>query len=135
VSILADGKIHPQRQVSTTGTLTLDYPANVVHVGLPYTAELQTLPVTMQIDGFAQGRTKNIGRAWLRLFESHGFQIGPNENNLTDGPAPAVGALQSQEVPVMSTPSWQNDGTVLIRQSNPVPLTIVGMTLEVGIGS
>lgn len=135
VSILADGKIHPQRQVSTTGTLTLDYSASVVHIGLPYTAELQTLPVTMQIDGFAQGRTKNVGRAWLRLFESHGFQIGPNENNLTDGPAPAVGALQSQEVPVMSTPSWQNDGTVLIRQSNPVPLTIIGMTLEVGIGS
>ena len=135
VSILADGKIHPQRQVSAGGVLTLDYTASVVHVGLPYTAELQTLPVTMQIDGFAQGRTKNIGRAWLRLFESHGFQIGPNENNLTDGPAPASGALQSQEVPVMSTPSWQNDGTVLIRQSNPVPLTIVGMTLEVGMGS
>lgn len=134
VSILADGKIHPQRQVSAIGAVTLDYPANVVHIGLPYTAELQTLPVTLQIDGFAQGRTKNIGRAWLRLFESHGFQIGPNENNLTDGPAPAAGALQSQEVPVMSTPSWQNDGTVLIRQSNPVPLTIIGMTLEVGIG-
>ena len=135
VSILADGKIHPQRQVSAGGVLTLDYTASVVHVGLPYTAELQTLPVTMQIDGFAQGRTKNVGRAWLRLFESHGFQIGPNENNLTDGPAPAIGALQSQEVPVMSTPSWQNDGTVLIRQSNPVPMTIIGMTLEVGIGS
>jgi hypothetical protein len=135
ISILADGKVHPQKVVPVGGTVTLDYSATTVTYGLPFIAELQTLPATMQIDGFGQGRTKNIGRAWLRLYESYGFQIGPNENALTVGPNPAVGTLQSVEVPVMVTPSWQADGQVLIRQTNPVPLTIVGMTLEVSMGS
>ena len=34
----------------------------------------------------------------------------------------------------MTTPSWTDSGQVYIRQVDPLPLTIVGLTLEVAIG-
>jgi hypothetical protein len=139
VSILADGAVHPQRVV-TSGTVTLDVAANIVTVGLPYESDIETLPLAMQIDGFGQGRYKNINKAWLRVFKSSGIFIGPDANNLVEAkqrstePYGSPPALKSDEIMVMLTPSWASSGKVYVRQSDPLPLTIVGLTLEVAIG-
>lgn len=139
VSILADGAVHPQRVV-TSGTVNLDVAANIVTVGLPYQSDLETLPLAMQIDGFGQGRYKNINKAWLRVFKSSGIFIGPDANNLVEAkqrstePYGSPPALKSDEIMVMLTPSWASSGKVFVRQSDPLPLTIVGLTLEVAIG-
>lgn len=140
VSILADGAVHPRRVV-TGGAITLENPASVVHVGLPYQSDLQTLPLAMQIDGaFGQGRYKNVNRAWLRVHRSSGIFVGPTENELTEakqrttedyGTPPA---LKSEEIEVMVRPAWADSGQVYVRQSDPLPLTIVSMTLEVALG-
>ena len=140
VSILADGAVHPQRVV-TGGKVVLDVEASKVHVGLPITADVKTLPLAMQIDGsFGQGRYKNVNKAWLRVFKSSGIFIGPDENHLVEakqrttelyGKAPE---LKSQEVPIPITPSWGDSGSVFIRQSDPLPLTLVALTLEVAVG-
>ena len=140
VSILADGAVHPQRVV-TGGKVTLDVEASKVHVGLPITADLQTLPLAMQIDSaFGQGRYKNINKAWLRVYRSSGVFVGPDENHLVEakqrttevyGKAPD---LKSEEVPIPLTPSWTDSGSVLIRQADPLPLTLVALTLEVAVG-
>ena len=34
----------------------------------------------------------------------------------------------------MLTPTWQDNGQVFIRQTDPLPLTIVGLTCEVAMG-
>jgi hypothetical protein len=139
VSILADGAVHPQRVV-TSGTVNLDVAANVVIVGLPYQSDIETLPLAMQIDGFGQGRYKNINKAWLRVFKSSGIFIGPDANNLVEAkqrstePYGSPPALKSDEIMVMLTPTWASSGKVFVRQSDPLPLTIVGLTLEVAIG-
>lgn len=139
VSILADGAVHPQRVV-TSGTVNLDVAANVVIVGLPYQSDIETLPLAMQIDGFGQGRYKNINKAWLRVFKSSGIFIGPDANNLVEAkqrstePYGSPPALKSDEIMVMLTPTWASSGKVYVRQSDPLPLTIVGLTLEVAIG-
>lgn len=139
VSILTDGAVHPQRVV-TGGQITLDRAGSLVHVGLPYESDLQTLPVAMQIDGFGQGRTKNINHAWLRVFQSSGIFIGPDENKLVEAkqrstePYGSPPALKSEEIRIMLTPSWADSGQVYVRQLDPLPLTIVGLTLEVAIG-
>ena len=140
VSILADGAVHPQRVV-TGGKVVLDVEASKVHVGLPITADVKTLPLAMQIDGsFGQGRYKNVNKAWLRVFKSSGIFIGPDENHLVEakqrttelyGKAPE---LKSEEVPIPVTPSWGDSGSVFIRQSDPLPLTLVALTLEVAVG-
>jgi hypothetical protein len=139
VAVLADGGVQTQKVV-TGGTITLDHAAKVVTVGLPYVSDLETLPAVLQLDGFGQGRMKNINKAWVKVYQSSSIFVGPDENDLTEfeqrtteawGSPPA---LQTAEILVMTTPSWQDSGQVLIRQENPLPLEVVGLTLEVAIG-
>ncbi len=112
----------------------------MVTVGLPYTSELQTLPAVLQLDGYGQGRMKNINKAWVKVFQSSGILVGPDENRLTEirqrttEPWGSPPSLQSAELLVMTTPEWQSNGQVTIEQQNPLPLDVVGLTLEVAIG-
>lgn len=140
VSILADGAVHPRRVVSG-GSVSLDRAASVVHVGLPYLCDLVTLPMAGQIDGaFGQGRFKNVNKSWLRVFRSSGIMIGPDEDKLVEAKVRTTEqygsppALKSEEIPIMVTPSWADSGKVFIRQSDPLPLTVVNITLEVALG-
>lgn len=135
VSILADGKIHPQKVVSG-GSVTLDYAASKVHVGLAYTAQLQSLPAVMQVDGYGTGRTKNVGRTWVRVSESPGFQIGTDQGGLISSSDDLDDAtLASGIIEATLLPAWTQDGQVIIQQQNPVPLTVIGMTFEVSVGA
>jgi len=140
VSILADGAVQPQ-EVVTSGAITIDRAASIIHIGLKYDSDLESLPLAMGIDnGMGQGRYKNVNKAWLRVYQSSGIFIGPDENNLieakqrTTEPYGTPPALKTEEIQIMLTPSWLDSGQVFIRQSDPLPLTIVGMTLEVAIG-
>lgn len=139
VSILADGAVHPQRVV-TSGTVTLDQASSIVHVGLPYNSDLETLPLAIQIEGFGQGRVKNVNHAWLRVFKSSGIFVGPDADNLVEAkqrttePYGSPPREKSEEVKLMLTPKWQDGAQVFVRQSDPLPLTIVGLTLETSIG-
>lgn len=141
VAILADGAVHPRQTVSS-GQITLEDPASKVHIGLPITADLQTLPMAIALrDGsFGQGRMKNINKAWLRVHRSSGIFVGPSEDRLTEAkqrttePYGSPPALKSEEIPIVITPSWAESGQVFVRQADPLPLTLVGMTLEVTLG-
>lgn len=141
VSILADGAVHPQRQV-IGGSITLDEPASVVHVGLPITADVQTLPVAAGVDsGYAQGRAKNVNKVWLRVYRSSGIFVGPSTDRLTEAKQRTVEdygqppALKSDELEIMLTPTWGQSGQVFVRQADPLPLTLVSMTMEVALGA
>lgn len=141
VSILADGAVRAQ-QVVTGGAIELDISASVVQVGLPITADLQTLPLAMQIDGaFGQGRAKNINKVWLRVFESSGIFAGPSLDRLkeykqrTGEPYDTPPAFKTAEIQLSLSPSWSDGGQIYIRQSDPLPLTIVSMSLEVALGA
>jgi len=140
VSILADGAVMPQ-VVVTGGVAILERASVVVHVGLPYQSDLQTLPVSLNIDAFAQGRVKNVNQSWIRVFQSSGVFVGPDENKLTEvkqrtnEPYGSPPSLKSDEVSVAMTPTWAQSGQIYIRQSDPLPLTIVGITTEIVVGS
>lgn len=140
VNILADGAVHPQRVV-TGGSVTLDVEASTVHIGLPIIADMQTLPLAFEAEAYGQGRVKNVNQVWLRVFRSSGIFVGPNAGELVEakqrtteayGKAPA---LKSEEIQVTLTPTWADSGNVYVRQSDPLPLTVVSLTLEVAIGS
>jgi hypothetical protein len=139
VSILSDGAVHPQRVV-TGGVITLDRAAAKIQIGLPYLSDLRSLPLAINIEAYGQGRYKNINHAWLRVYKSSGIFIGPNENNLVEAkqrttePYGSAPELKSEEVKIMLTPTWQDNGQIFVRQSDPLPLTIVGITVEVSIG-
>jgi hypothetical protein len=139
VSILADGAVMPQQEV-TGGTVVLQRAASYVTVGLPYDSDLQSLPMVLNIDGYGQGRMKNVNKAWLRVYRSSGIFIGPDENNLVEAkqrttePYGSPPALKTDEILIVMTPAWASGGQVFVRQSDPLPLTILGLTTEVSIG-
>lgn len=141
VSILADGAVHPQRVV-TGGAITLDNEASKVHIGLPITADMRTLPVALGLqDGsFGQGRVKNINKIWLRVFRSSGIFAGPDFDALVEAkqrttePYGSPPVLKSEEIPIMTTADWNDSGQLAVRQSDPLPLTVVSVTMELSVG-
>ncbi|WP_443747242.1 hypothetical protein [Asticcacaulis solisilvae] len=139
VSILADGAVHPPRIV-TDGAVTLDHEASVIAIGLPIEADLKTLPVVLEIDGMGQGRAKSVNKVWLRVSEASGVFAGPGFDDLTQykqrmdepygtPPAPLTGELE-----ITLDGGWSDGGQICIRQSDPLPVTVVSLTAEVQIG-
>jgi hypothetical protein len=141
VSILADGAVLPQ-QVVTGGALpdALPAPASKVQVGLPITADFQTLPLAVAVPDGGQGTNKNLSHAWLRVKDSSGILVGPDFDHLvpfkqrTDEPYGTPPRWVQGWVDVVPLNSWGPDGQVCVRQADPLPLTIVAAKLEVSIG-
>jgi hypothetical protein len=140
VSLLGDGAVMPQKVV-TGGAVALDAACTTVQVGLPITADLQTLPLA--VDGtsdFAQGRQKNVNKVYLRVYHSSGIFAGPNASALraykqrTTEPYGSPPNWVSDEVEIVLDNQWASSGQVFIRQSDPLPLTVVSATLEVSVG-
>lgn len=141
VSILADGAVHPRRVV-TAGAVTLDNPASIVHVGLPITADAKTLPLAAQVDAaYGQGRVKNVNKVGLRVYRSSGVFAGPSVERLvqfkqrTTEPYGQAPMLKTDEIEIDVRPDWESDASIIIRQSDPLPITITSMTMEVVIAN
>lgn len=140
VSVLGDGAVFPQKTV-TGGAIELEQACSRVQVGLQITADVQTLPLALQIDaGYGQGRPKNINKVWLRVYRSSGVFAGPSLDRLVQfkqrttesyGSAPA---LRTDEIEISLEPSWQTGGQIYVRQSDPLPLTLVSITMEAVTG-
>ena len=79
VAILADGSVEPH-QVVKDGKITLSIASSRVHVGLPYTAELRTLPMALALqDGsYGSGHQKNVREVYFRVVDSSGLKAGPS---------------------------------------------------------
>jgi len=139
LNILADGAVHPQRTVSS-GEISLERAASVVHLGLPYESDLNTLPLALQVEALGQGRVKNLNHVWLRVLESSGIFAGPSADKLVEAkqrttePYGTPPNLKTQDIKIMLTPQWQDNGQLFVRQTDPLPLTVVGLTLEAAIG-
>lgn len=141
VSILADGAVMPKQAV-TGGAITLQQPASKVQVGLPIEADIQTLPLVLQTLDTAAGisKPKNVNKAWIRVYRSSGIFAGPSFDKLTEvkertnEPWGTPPSLKSGEVSVVVSPSWGPDGAICIRQSDPLPLTVVSLALDAAPG-
>ena len=140
VSILADGAVMPS-EIVVGGSVSIDRAAVKIHVGLQYFSDLQTLPLAINIEAFGQGRVKNINQAWVRVFQSSGLFVGPTADKLTEAkmrtnePYGSPPSLRSDEINVNITPTWAQGGQIYIRQADPLPLTVVGVTIEAVVGA
>lgn len=140
VSILADGSVEPE-QIVKDGKITLEQEASVVHIGLPYTADLQTLPVAlaMQDGSYGSGHMKNVQKVSVRLVNSSGLAAGPSFDKLTEYPARGTEFAGNAPSPVAGetttqiNPRWGDGGQICIRQQYPLPLKIVSITTQMEI--
>ena len=131
VSICLDGATHADKTVSG-GSVTLDAPGGIVHVGLRYTSTLQTMRIEAGGgDGPAQGKTKRIHRVAFRLLDSIGGEYGPNETDTDefqyrDGndPMDIAPPLFSGDIEVAWPSGYETDGYVTIVHDAPQPFMV-----------
>lgn len=141
VAVLADAAEHPRVTV-TAGAITLEAEASTVQIGLPITADVQTLPLTVEAQAFGQDLDKNINEVALRVRETSGLNVGPSftasdmvdMTTRTDEPYDSPPDLQTGVVDITVMPEWGNDAQLCIRQAAPLPVTILSMTLKAAVG-
>ena len=140
VHILGNGAVQTPAVV-TNGAVPVTS-AGPVHIGLPITADLRTLPLALEgAQAAGQGTVKNVNKVHLRIAQSSIVQAGPAFNRLRQYPARSItdpyGSppdLRNGEISLSIDPSWNQGATICIRQEEPLPLTVVSMTLEMQAG-
>lgn len=138
VTVLADGVVVNGLTVSS-GAITLPQAASVVHVGLAYTSDLETmsLDVGSEGDGTSQGKKKKVSRLTVRLHNSRGLWAGPDENNLVEmkwrsgEDYDTATDMFSGDKVIVLPPKYAGDGRLMIRQIDPLPVTVLGIMPEV----
>jgi hypothetical protein len=139
VSILADGAVLPAGTV-TAGVLNVSAPFSKFQIGLGYNADLQTLPLGLEAQAAGVGTERNVAAVHMRVKESSGVKAGPTFTELqtleqrTDEPYGTPPELITGVFKLPIEPSWNQDGAVCIRQADPLPITVVALALEVGLG-
>ena len=139
VNVMADGATHPQCVVSG-GSITLQGSFSKVQVGLPITADFQTLPIGLQLEALGQGAQKNVNKVYLRLVNSSGMQVGPTFAKLrpvkqrTTEPYGTPTTLLNGEIMQVTDPLWRSDSQVCVRQTEPQPVTITSLVTNTAIG-
>lgn len=145
VSIFADGFVvanpnNPSYTVRTVadGSVTLDKPYGVIHVGLPYTSDLETLDIDTSNGETLSDKHKNISQVTLFLEKTRGGWVGVKEEDddgvtldgLTElklrnqeGYDEPI-ALKTGKVKINIQPQWNSNGRILVRQTDPLPISV-----------
>ena len=139
VAVLADGNVVPGLTVAS-GAITLPNAAVLVTVGLPYTCDLETLQLEINPAQTIQNRKRKLGNAFMRLRNTRGGFVGPNVPNLVEikyrededyyEPTELFTGDKKQQV----VNSYGYDGRLFIRQSDPLPITVLAIIPEMVIG-
>lgn len=139
VSILADGGVMAPAVVSS-GAVILATPAVVVHIGLPITADLETLDINAQGQSL-QDRLKNVAAVSLIVEKTRGLLAGPNADYLLEV-KPQMSGTYNLPVEEVTGPmdiniisDWSKGGRVFLRQEDPLPATILAAIPQVAVSN
>ena len=129
--IRADGEVRANLTPSS-GAITLAETGTVVEVGLNYTTTIKTMPLNMDFDdGPTLTRKKRIVKVIPNVYQSSGISI--NGDRLIDrnfglslnSPPTAYTGLKE-----MYLLGWTDLAQVTITQTDPTPMTILGLAIE-----
>lgn len=136
VAVLADGA--PQRRKTVaSGSITLDYAASKVHVGLPYRALLEpTDPDAGAVNGSAQGRRKRIIDVAFDVWRSAAAWYGPDETTrhlMEQGPKiTAFGSPRELKTGQMMCPfngGWDDELRLVVVHDAPLPFALRSLAM------
>jgi hypothetical protein len=154
VTALADGSVVTNQTV-VNGSITLPNPASSIVVGLPFTAQLQSLYTDIEGGGTVQGKRKNIPGVTMRISKSRGFKVGANQ---VDTSTQATAAITSWRdlveikersasvhagvaIPLYTgdkflriNPDWETPGQVSVQQDYCLPLSVSAIIPELIVG-
>ncbi|HVZ80304.1 MAG TPA: hypothetical protein VHE12_05800 [bacterium] len=142
---LVDGaKVAVDPLTVSNGTVTLfDGYYEVVHAGLPYACDIETLEIDTQDQSQAQ-RAKNVGQITLKVNRTKGLFFGPkapdddtveglkrshnqDDRDVIGTPNVAASPLNDDLIDCKPDGDWNRHGRVFVRQADPLPVEIVGI--------
>lgn len=131
VHVIADGAVHPDREVSE-GAISLQYQASVIHIGLRYKGILKTMNLEVGgVNGPSQTKLKNIDHVGFRFHQTIGTKYGANLYNLSDIEFRGANDYTDRPPPLFSgdryepvEDSWERFKNIYIVQENGVPCTV-----------
>lgn len=123
------------------GSVTLSSPASRVHVGLPYTCQMITLPISSYgSQNTIDKRAMNISRLTVQVERTMGMWTGPSTSQMREAKF-GLPALYGQPLPMVTEDidvtlkaDWGKRKQVVIEQRAPLPLTVLAVTPDVTIG-
>lgn len=138
VTALADGFVVKDLLVES-GSVTLDFEAGIRIAGLPYTSEIHSLELERE-DQPTRGRKKSVAALVARVEETRGIQIGMSVDKLKE--------LKERDYEPYNDPvnpgsevirqnigtGWTDEVKLIIRQDNPLPMTILSIIPEYTFG-
>jgi hypothetical protein len=111
-----------------------------VHIGLPYTADVQTLPLSIQeAPAGGQGMLKSVDYAYLRVNRTGVVKVGPNPNRLTTIPPrtnenyDTPPRLRSEVLDLLVNPDISQDAQLWVQSSDPTPFTLSALIMKVTV--
>lgn len=139
VGVLADGFVQGDKVV-TAGAITLDEPGVLVHAGLRYVSDLETLEINVPGGQTTRMQNKLIKRLGVIVQDTRGLLAGPEFSKLEEWEPRTAEAMiappdvQSGCLQIWITGSWSERGRVCIRQADPLPMAILGVIPDVTMG-
>lgn len=141
VGVLCDGFVQDQRIVSLAGVVQLDEPGVVVHVGLPYVSDFETLEVNVPGAPTTRMQNKIFKQLGLIVQDTRSIFAGPDFSHLEEveprgvdtnpvGPPSLLQDLVTCQIPG----EWSTKGRVCVRQSDPLPIGILGAIEQAEFG-
>ncbi len=139
-AIQADGTVLPQQQVNANGVIALPAACGVVHIGLPYVAQIQGMNFNVQNQPSIRNHAKTVPRLSVVIDQSSLFYAGTSFDNLVqaelrefeDYGVTTNLATGVTHIPLMTQPD--DDAAVCIEMPDPAPLTVLAWQADVDIG-
>lgn len=134
VHVLADGNVCEDLEANS-GSVTIPEYAAIVHVGIPYNSDFESLDLVQD-----RSSMKIAKHVCLETASARGGYAGVDFDNLTEFPGRKVSdgygtiELQNENLKVNIPSSWGEVGRVCFRQSDPLPVEILGITREIAMG-
>lgn len=138
VSVVADGAALTGPFTVSGGSVTIPTAAEAVHIGLPFPdTEIELLDLDVQGSSIRSKRKRLASLTLLIDGSSRTFSAGPDRNNLRSFVPQAWESTDdavSGQVDLNLTSHFSTDGRLVIRQLQPLPLTILGVIPDVELG-
>jgi len=147
VVILADGLVVEDKTVAS-GSITLDEPANKIHIGLQYipAIELLDLDIASATDTL-KAKSVSVSKVYIEVEKSRGGWVGARVDLTSDTTVNyqeikprfesddyGVIPLRTFKQEVIIDPQWSKGGGVRIEQRDPLPMAILSVIPEVDVG-
>ena len=133
VQVLVGDAVFPNQTVSG-GSISVTLPTSAsyksIEIGLGYTSKIKTMRIESGSQaGTAQARKKRYNEVVVRLYKSVGLSVNGDQIPFRSSSTP-----MGQDIPEftgdkrVSNLGWNTEGQIEIEQTQPLPMTVLGIT-------